>query len=204
MCDLSSSNRPISSSEASGEAGSFTAPFAGEGYQNIIEQANSISIKKIFMMYGLRLDENNRKTTCPFKSHKGGRESTASFYYYPDTNTYFCYGCRQGSKPVDFVHYMDKCTKVKAAQKILQNFSSEVEDDFFIDRQNFSERMEIMMQYSNAVRDFHINFNDESSFDFIENNCQIFDKINKKYDLNNEALKSVVQQLIDSITNYNK
>ena len=204
MRNISITDRPNSLSSPSGESGELSTPFAGEGYQNIIEQANSVSIKKIFSMYGLRLDEHNRKTTCPFKSHKGGRESTASFYYYPNTNTYFCYGCRQGSKPVDFVLHMDKCTKVKAAQKILQHFYLESEDDFIIDSKNFSERMDIMMEYSNAARNFRFNFSDEESFEFIENISKMFDKINKKHDLSNEALKSVVAQIIDTIDKYKK
>lgn len=202
MRQISSTARPLSSSQASGEDRNDTATFAREGYQNIVEQANSISIKKIFAMYGLRLDESSRKTTCPFKSHKGGRESTASFYYYPDTNTYFCYGCRQGSQPTDFVMYMDSCNKVAAAKKILEHFYSDAEDICQIDRQDFSEKMEIMLQYSSAVRSFHLNHTDEKSFFFIEEVCKAFDTINKKHDLSNDALKSVVSQLTDTINNY--
>jgi hypothetical protein len=203
MRNLSNTARSISDGKTSGEVGDFTTPFAGEGYQNIIEQANSVSIKKIFYMYGLRLDENNRKTTCPFKSHKGGRETTASFYFYPDTNTYFCYGCRQGSKPVDFVLNMDRCTKIKAAQKILENFHSDSDDNVILDIEDFSERMEIMMNYSNTVRNFHLNFSDEKSFSFIEENCKVFDKLNNKHDLSNDALRSMISQLIAAINNYN-
>jgi len=203
MRNLPNTARSISDGKTSGEVGDFTTPFAGEGYQNIIEQANSVSIKKIFYMYGLRLDENNRKTTCPFKSHKGGRETTASFYFYPDTNTYFCYGCRQGSKPVDFVLNMDRCTKIKAAQKILENFHSDSDDNVILDIEDFSERMEIMMSYSNTVRNFHLNFSDEKSFCFIEENCKVFDKLNNKHDLSNDALRSMISQLIAAINNYN-
>lgn len=203
MRKISSTSRPNSSSESSGQSRDITTPFAGEGYQNIVEQANTVSIKKIFAMYGIKLDNINRKTICPFKSHKGGRESTASFYYYPDTNTYYCYGCRQGSKPTDFVVYMDTCNKVTAAKKILEHFYLDSDDLYLVDRQDFSERMEIMMKYSNAVRNFHLNFSDDKSFIFIEEVCQVFDKLNDKHNLDNDALKSVVSQLIEEINNYN-
>jgi hypothetical protein len=202
MREISNTNGSISDGKTSGENRDFTAPFAGEGYQNIVEQANSVSIKKIFNVYGVRLDELNRKTTCPFKSHKGGRESTASFYYYPDTNTYFCYGCRQGSKPTDFVMHMDRSNKITAAKKILENFYSNDDGVYNLDNQNFSERLEILMEFSNAVRNFHINFTDEESFYFIEEKCRVFDTINLKHDLNNDALKSVVIQLVEIINNY--
>lgn len=202
MRNLSSSTGSVSYGSSSGEDRGSPVPFAGEGYQNIIEQANTISIIKLFRMYGLRLDENNRKTTCPFKNHKGGRETTASFYFYPETNTYFCYGCRQGSKPTDFISNMDRCTKVRAAQKILENFNSDLDQDSVIDIENFSERLEIMIEYSNAVRNFRINFPGEKEFSFIEENCKLYDTMNKKYDLSNEALKAVTIQLIDAINNY--
>lgn len=202
MREISNTTRSISDSQASREAGDFTAAYAGEGYQNIIERANTVPLKKIFKLYGLRLDEMNRKATCPFKSHKGGRESTASFYYYPETNTYCCYGCRQGSSPVDFIINMDRCNKIKAAQKILEHFSSDTDEELILGKEDFSEKLKIMIEYSNAVRNFRINFNDDKSFEFIENNCLIFDTINKRHDLTNEALKLVVSKLTDAINKY--
>lgn len=202
MREISNTTRSFSDSQTSREDRDLTASFTGEGYQNIIEKANTVSIKKIFKMYGIRLDEINRKTRCPFKSHKGGHESTASFYFYPDTNTYCCYGCRQGSSPVDFVLNMDRCNKIKAAQKILKNFSSDIDEDLIIEKEDFHEKMKIMMQYSDAVREFRNNFSDENAFNFIEKNCLIFDKINNRYDLTNDALKIVVIKLINAISKY--
>ena len=202
MRQISNTTGSINSSQTSGEAGDFTASFAGEGYQNIIEKANTVDLIKIFKMYGFRLNEINRKTTCPFKSHKGGHESTASFYYYPETNSYCCFGCRQGSRPVDFVANMDRSTKLKAAQKILEKFHGEIDEELISHKEDFSEKMNIMIQYADAVRNFRNQFNDQKSFDFIENNCFIYDKINKKHDLTNEALRSVVNQLIQAINNY--
>lgn len=202
MREISNTIRSISDSQASGEIRDFTSSYAGEGYQNIIEKANTVSLKKIFKTYGLRLDEINRKTTCPFKSHKGGRETTASFYYYPDTNSYCCYGCRQGSSPVDFVVHMDGCHKTKAAHKILQNFYSDIDNDLILEKEDFSEKMKIMMDYANAIRNFRLTYSDESSYDFIENNCKIFDTINSKHDLTNEALQLVVSKLVDAISKY--
>lgn len=203
MRNISDTTRSISDKQTPGKDRDLTSSFTGEGYKSVVEKANSVSIKQVFMMYGIRLDENNRKTTCPFKSHKGGRETTASFYFYPDTNTYFCYGCRQGSKPVDFVLNMDKSTKLKAAQKILENFNIESSDEFIINNDDFHDRLSIIIEYSNEVRNFRLNFTNEPDLIFIENNCKILDTITSKYDLNNEALKSVVSQLIDAINKYN-
>ena len=202
MREISNNPRSISGSQAPGSPGDFTSSYAGEGYQDLIQKANTISLKKIFKMYGVRLDEINRKTTCPFRSHKGGHESTASFYYYPDTNTYCCYGCRQGSTSVDFVANMDRCHKSKAAHKILEKFKADVDEDLILHKEDFSEKMSIMMEYADAVRNFRLQFSDDKAFDFIENNCHIYDTINKKHDLTNEALRLVVNQLIQAINNY--
>lgn len=202
MRELSSSARSFSYGETSWEAGDSTIFSEKQKFQALIEKANSVPIINIFRFYHLKLDEINKKTTCPFKSHKNGRENTPSFYWYPQTNTYCCYGCRQGSHPVDFVVYMDGCTRIQAAHKIIKIFSSEIEEDAFTDRGSLLETLQIMMKFSNAIREFRMNFSDDISFCFIEDKCSVFDKINQKHNLSNEALSSVIEQLLDAIKNY--
>ena len=112
--------------------------------RGIIQEANSVSLTKIFRHYNIRVDEGNRKAPCPF--HKGGRESSASFYYYPESNTYFCFGCKIGSRPIDFVSLIENCTYMEAANKILSQFSSgDYVIDNSIDKNNCSERLETML-----------------------------------------------------------
>lgn len=206
MCPLSSTTGSIDSSQASGEAGSFTAPVAGEdNYQILIDQANSVSLIRIFKLYGLRCDSQNRKIVCPFKSHKGGRESTPSFWFYPDTNSFFCYGCGIGGKSshgCEFIAAMDHTSKVKAAKKILEFFSSDINEYNFQETGNFSEKLDIMMEFSNTVREFRHTHNDEKSFEFIEFICQVYDQHNLKRDLDNEALRRIVEQLKETISLY--
>jgi len=202
MRELSNKYRSNSSGETSGQDRDFRGSFASEGYQSLTEIANTVSLKEIFKFYGIRLDEGNRKTFCPFKSHKGGRENTPSFVFYPETNTYCCFGCRQGSSAVDFVSNMEKITKQNAAQKIIDKFEKNIDSDLIAPKEDFWERMDILMQYSDAVRDFRMIYNDDDSFKFIENNCSTFDNISKKHSLDNTALKRVVSILIDSINKY--
>jgi DNA primase len=203
MLKLSGRNKSDSSSSSSGEDGDIRNSFASEGYQSIIEIANEVSLNDILRAYGFRLDDTNRKMACPFKTHKGGRENTPSFYFYPETNTYCCFGCRQGSKPVDFVSNIDGISKFLAAKKIIDKFHKNVDgEEFLITKENHSERMSIILEYSDAVRNFRLNFNDDESFNFIENNCLSFDTIMKKHSLDNAALKRVVFILIDNINKY--
>lgn len=193
--------------EAYGEDRNTTDSFrtGKKFYQDLIKKADSVPISKVFKHYGLRLDEQNRKIICPFFSHQGGRERSSSFYYYPQTNSFWCFGCKVGIRCCDFVSNMDKISKVKAAYKILETFKSDVDDDaVLVDRDNFSEKLEIMLNFSNSVRDFRNtnNNNNEKSHLFIEDICMVYDTINAKHNLNNEALRSVVAQLKESIDSY--
>lgn len=205
MRSISNSTRSISEGETPGEDGDIADAFTGNDfYQNdSIKKANAVPIENVFRHYGVNINKHNKKGTCPFKSHKGGRENSASFYLYPDTNTYCCFGCRQGSTPVDFVVNMEGCTRSKAAAKILGLFESTIDDEeAFIDRVDFSEQLEIMMIFANEVREFRKNYNDNDSRNFIDNICETYDDICFKHELDNEALRMLVEKYQRKINIY--
>lgn len=206
MCPISNSAGSFSDSSTSREDGDITEAFTRKDYyQDLIDKANTVSLIRIFKLYGLHLSEQNRKTICPFKFHKGGRESTPSFYYYADTNSFRCFGCATGGKSshgCEFVAAAEGINKIKAAQKILELFSADVDVDLIYNRENFSERLDIMMDFSNSVREFRKIYQDEKSYEFIEAVCQIYDQHNLKRDLDNEALRSVVDQIKEKISLY--
>lgn len=205
MRNISSTTRPINYGETSWETGSISDSYERESIKNLIQKANSVPILKIFQIYNIKIDEVNRKIVCPFKSHKNGRESTPSFYYYPNTNTYWCYGCKQGSHPTDFVMHMDEINVYKAANKIIKILSSEISLDNLdsgLEKDSFFESLKIMIKFSNCVRDFRNNYSDNNSFLYIENICKTYDDITQKHSLNNIALETVIDQLVDKINNY--
>ena len=171
-------------------------------YQELINRANSVPLIKVLRHYGIRLDPYNRKSTCPFKSHKGGRESTPSFYFYPDTNTFYCFGCKAKSRPCDFVASMDTCTKIQAAHKLLQLFESDVDEDNIFDRTDFAERLKIMLDFSHTIRDFYQTHSDPEARVYVEVACKKYDALNLKHKLDNEALRRTVEQLKEYITLY--
>lgn len=47
----------------------------------------------------------SHKTICPFHQGKGarGKERTASFYISDATNSFYCFGCGEGSNVIDFL-----------------------------------------------------------------------------------------------------
>lgn len=215
MRRIPNSGRPASDSSSSGQNGDSAASFTdGKDsyfyYEDIVPKANTVPLISIFKLYGIRFSDYGKKNiTCPFKSHKGGRENSPSFYYYPETNSFHCFGCRiggKGSHAVEFVAAMESITKYRAATKILKLFASEADDDFLIaDRQDFSEQLEIMMDFSNTVREFRQKFDREytHAHQFIEHICAAYDQLCSKHDnLNNEALRNTTDKLKTIIQNY--
>ena len=194
MHKLLNSNRPVSSGQTSWEDGDSEPVITNKlYYKDLIARANSVSLQEVLKKYGFNLNRQNRKITCPFRHHNEGRENSASFYYYPDTDTFWCFGCKTGSKPIDFVSNIENITIVQAANKILQNF-----DDGSIvpiENNNYLEKVGIFVDFSNYVREFiHNHTNQESAIVFVEEVCNLFDKLYLKYSLNNKALKSLTHK----------
>lgn len=204
MCNLSNTTGSDSICQTSGKNGNIADSFTGKVYhEDLIDKANTVSLIKIFKHYGVRLDENNLRTTCPFSSHKGGRERTPSFNFYPKTNTYHCFGCNKGHTSCDFIANKERISVVSAAYKILELFGSDVSDGIEIPiSEDFVERTVIQLDFSNSVREFRqCNF-DQKSFEFIERICKVYDDLNLKRDLTNEALRKVVDSLKERISLY--
>jgi DNA primase len=186
--------------ETSWEAGDITDTFARN--KELVAKANTVPISKIFRFYNLRLDEQNKKIICPFKSHSGGKETTPSFTFFSHTNTYWCYGCKQGYTPTDFVVNMDKITLAKAAYKIINLYGADAPADID-DHESYSEKMCLYMDFSNHVYEFiQRNLKGEDAMKFIEEISWIFDKENANRDLSNDALESIIFKLKDQIDRY--
>lgn len=170
----------------------------------IIDQANTIPLIRLFKLYHLRVDDHY-KMICPFKSHKGGRETTASFKFYPETNSFYCYGCGTGHKHAhgcEFMAAMEGISRDKAASKILKLFGDEVDEDKILEMPNTSEMIDIMMDFANTVREFRHTYSDEKSYQFIEKLCWVYDRHNLNHHHNNEALRQIVEQLKNKISSY--
>jgi len=196
MCFLSDSTRPVSLSSIPSQDGDLTSAFTGqEAYQEIIKKAEAISITKVFRHYGINLDQYNRKSTCPFLKHKGGRESTASLYFYPETNTFWCFGCKTGTTTVDFVANLERCNKVQAAIKLLNLFNGEV-DLSVVDKKykdSYQEKVNLLFEFSKKIREI-IASNPAAQMQ-IEEICKSFDKMNDKYELEPSALQALIEKI---------
>jgi DNA primase len=206
MRSISSSTGSDSCSKASRKTGDIAAAFAGQDPdQDLINRANTVPLINVFKHYRLHIDEHHRKIICPFKSHKGGRESSPSFWYFPDTNSFKCFGCNVGhpwAHGCEFIAALEGISRGKAAKKILDLFAIDVDDDNIVYRPDFSERLEIMLDFSSAVREFRQSHTDEKSQKFIEDMCWVYDQHNLTRDYDNDALRRIVERIKDQIASY--
>jgi CHC2 zinc finger len=206
MRNIPNTTRSDGYGEASGEGRNSAAIAKGKLFEELIRKANTVPLTRIFSHYNVRIDNYRSNIICPFKSHKNGRESTASFYYYPDTNSFHCFGCKVGgpwAHGCEFIATMENVSRAKAASKIIQLFSSSVSSDNEISEgESFSEKLEIMMDFSNTVREFRNNHFDEKSITYIEYLCSVYDAMNLKRKLDNEALRRIVEELKLEIVSY--
>jgi hypothetical protein len=165
----------------------------------LINEANLIELSKIFKFYNINID--NRKCVCPFLNHKGGRESSPSFYFYPDTNSFYCFGCKIGTLPVDFVSNIENIGRIKAATKIIELFGSEQIQSVVNINNNFQlEKNQLLIDFSFFIHEKIIYYkNNKEAIDKIEDTIYVFDKLNNKYDLDVKALKSTISKIKDRI-----
>ena len=158
----------------------------------LIKNANSVDILSIFREYNIRLDEYNKKTHCLFSFHK---ERSASFTFYKDTNSFYCFGCKNGGGPVEFVSLIENLTKEEAAQKIINKFELGSEADF-ANPADFVNRQQLFLEFSTLIRDFiSNNLDDKQAVAYCEKLSLIFDTINSKHQLDNDGLKSLIDKL---------
>ena len=160
--------------------------------KELIKSANSVDIRDIFHHYLVNIGYN-RKCNCPFPSHKSDR--TPSFYYYPDTNSFFCFGCKSGGGCVNFVSIYEVISKEAAAKKILDKFQS---DGSIIVRDplELAERNKIILGFATLIRTFlRNNLDDKLALTYCEKVQLIFDTITMRHQLDNAGLKSLINKL---------
>lgn len=209
MRRISSASRSNSSSQASNEAGSIADAFTGKDYyQDLIDLANTIPLSTIFKRYNIYCNESACYIRCPFKSHKGGREGTASFKYYHETDSFCCFGCHVGgpfAHAAHFVASMEGISTVKAAHRIIELYRDELGDvnDEHLTQDDHGERLKIMLDFSSTVREFHQTYSSEDARVYIELVCKAYDSLSMRHKhYNNEALARIVEQLKERISLY--
>jgi DNA primase len=79
--------------------------------KNTIEEIkNNVKIKDIVSKY---TNIRNNKGKCPI--HK---ETNGSFYIYPETNSWYCYGCSNGGDVIEFIEKVENIDFIDALKKL--------------------------------------------------------------------------------------
>jgi len=155
--------------------------------------ANSVPLEKIFKYYNVDCGKHCKKIKCPFKSHNGGNENTPSFCFYPETNTFYCFGCKVGQRPSDFVSEFEDIDKKEAIQKIIDLFQGDIDEDYVASSDVYEDKLKIMMEFSDKVRD--VISSNVFNLEKVEKICKAYDVLNEKHNLTVEALKSIQEKL---------
>lgn len=204
MRSVSSKPRSLNYGEISWEDRDPSETSEGKkSLQEFVTKSNFVPLIKILKYYNVKLDSQHM-ATCPFKFHQNGKESSSSFKYYETTNSFYCFGCKKGNQyahACEFVSLMDESSRFDAAQKIITYFSDDLDPELeqsvsYID---YNDQTIILLQLSNIIRNFRQDYPDPESLFFIEQRCEMFDKLNIKYELDEQSLKLLVQFIVEQI-----
>jgi hypothetical protein len=201
MRKLSNRTGPVDYGPEPGQARNIAGLIEGS-IKELVRRANAVPLTNVLKLYGARVGEYSHNITCPFKSHKNGKERTPSFSCYLETNSFYCHTCHIGGGPVNFVLNYDGIDKEDAARKILQVFNDDVDDDLLFAGSDINEQTEAMLEFSKAVLDFRQSHETEHAYNFIEYVCWVYDRMNLLHKHDSGALKSLNAKLIDWINEY--
>ncbi|MBR5306400.1 MAG: DNA primase, partial [Oscillospiraceae bacterium] len=97
------------------------------------------------------------KGLCPFHSEK-----TPSFTVYPDTQSYYCFGCGAGGDIISFTKEINGLTYVEAVKMLAQQSGMPMPDE---DDKASRLKSRIYEMNKLAARYFHANLNSEKGKD---------------------------------------
>src|ERR1700733_1897948 len=166
MSSIRDTSRPNSNYQISNNDWSF-----GENDRDaiklLIQRANTADLLTIFKSYGVDISDGygGRKCCCPFPNHN---DNSPSFYYYPDTNSFNCFGCKTGGSAVRFVSEIEKLNYEAAANKIVSNYYIDNNVELETNK-NYIERQKIVLEFSSMIRQFiQDNKNDHVAIEYVE------------------------------------
>lgn len=110
-----------------------------EKIEEIKEKADIISVVSDYL--SVKKSGRYYMGNCPFHSEK-----TPSFFLYPETNTFHCFGCGKHGDSISFVMELESLDYVSALKKLAEKFGIELEYDNsfnYIDKKNLDKYYEM-------------------------------------------------------------
>jgi CHC2-type zinc finger protein len=175
--------------------------WAHEESWEILRRANATDLAVVLKQFGIQVDEYNKKAHCPFPFHQNDR--TASFFYYKNTNSFHCFGCKSDGGSVEFLSLMNGISREEAANKIIERFEIDPNTIITERSEDFQQRHNLILEFSTLIRTFILhNINDAIAIEHAEKVCLIFDTINNKHNLDNDGIKSLMSKLKIKLAQY--
>ncbi len=99
---------------------------------------------------------------CPFHNEK-----TPSFTVYPESNSFYCYGCGAGGDVISFVRRMENLDYIEAVKAVAQIAGVAMPEDGYDDTLS-KQKMRILAANREAARFFNVCLNDPKNRDALE------------------------------------
>ena len=103
----------------------------------------TLSIIDVMAANGVPLNRGNQ-AVCPFHEEK-----SPSLTAYPDTNSFYCFGCGAGGSVIDFIARLHNLDPLQAAQKLDDDFNL----DLFVQEVSQEEKRQARLQRMERERD---------------------------------------------------
>lgn len=135
MCQVSDRSEP--NSRSSGTSQSTGSGDGAEKFASIKAANRKIRLLDVLRHYGFRIEKNPQRPTwsnnftCPFPSHKGSKERTASFGYCFVSDHFCCLGCNKSGRAVEFISLYEQLPRAVVADRILAQYGEDVSIDEF-------------------------------------------------------------------------
>lgn len=166
-----------------------------------IDQANQTSLLSILHSYSVRIDDYERMACCPLPHHKGGQEHSASFHFYPETNSFYCFGCKSGGCPVDFVSLAENISRYQASVLINEEYEVDTSQQMITKQQLNCDSF--YLEFADNIRTFLLAHNKHpGALKFAEQICVAFDTLVQKYSIGPDGLSSLVGKLKARLDGY--
>lgn len=157
------------------------------------QAARQVDLLTVMRAYGLEINQYARKISCPLPCHPD--DSSPSFWFYPATNSFNCFGCKHGGSAIEFISLMDSVSKWDAVQRLLTQFDSDhgIAPSTTTD---YHGRNKAVLDFSAMIRDFlHRNADDETAMAHAEKVCLMFDTITTRHTIDIDGMKSLLEKL---------
>ena len=104
---------------------------------------------------GKEMQSSDSNILCPLQEHD---DTAPSFKVYPETNSFYCFGCKVGGSVIDFVMHYERISTLEAARFLASQYNIKLNGD--LEKQTERQRQQ-EKRLKNYVRKCHKHLKEE-------------------------------------------